>query len=178
MCPCRRSSAACSIISSQVFGGGFLTRSLRYQSSWVLDGERAPRACPCTSRSASGPASVPSLARPARARPVHGLDPAGLGELGGPDHVHADDVDVGVLGGEAADEQLALLVGVGRQPDVARSCSGRWPACCSSSTASLVGAAGLVEDVPVERPRAARRLVAAARRSRAITATRQHAIDA
>ena len=39
-------------------------------------------------------------------------DPLGLGELRGPDDVHAHEVDRGVLGGEAADERLALRVGV------------------------------------------------------------------
>ena len=44
-----------------------------------------------------------------------GLDPARVGELRGPDHVHAEDVDRGVLGTEPADELLALPVGVGWQ---------------------------------------------------------------
>jgi hypothetical protein len=50
-----------------------------------------------------------------RAGPGH--DPAGLGELGGPVHVHADHVEVLVLGGQPAGDQLALLVGVSRQRD-------------------------------------------------------------
>ena len=43
------------------------------------------------------------------------LEPAGVRELGGPDHVHPDDVDRGVLGAEAPDELLALAVSVRRQ---------------------------------------------------------------
>ena len=42
-------------------------------------------------------------------------DPAGLGELGGPGHVHAQQVHAGVLRGEPADELVALAVGVAGQ---------------------------------------------------------------
>ena len=43
------------------------------------------------------------------------LHPAGLGELGRPDDVHRDEVDVAVAGGEATHELLALLARVGRK---------------------------------------------------------------
>ena len=59
------------------------------------------------------------------------LDPAGLGELGGPDDVHADDVDVAVLGRQPAHELLALLVGVVRAGRPSRSGSGPRPPRCT-----------------------------------------------
>ena len=92
---------ASSIIWSHVLGG-VLTMSLRYQSSWVLV-VKAPQTLPLYSDGLERPGEL-ALGRDlaARAGPRH--DPARLGELRGPDHVHADDVDVGVLRGQAADD--------------------------------------------------------------------------
>ena len=141
-------------ISAQVLGG-LGTRSLRYQSSWVLVlygtayslpfqvavSQRRLEACP---RSACAGCS-----------PGPRQDPAGLGELRRPGDVQAEDVERAVLRGEPADELLPLAVG------------GRAGACCTSiryrppeARLQLVAASAkrarvVGEVVPVQRRRAA-----------------------
>jgi hypothetical protein len=82
------------------------------------------------------------------------LDPAGLGELGLPDHVQAEDVQRAVLGRAAPDQLLALAVGGRREvPDL--------DVVLAAGGGRAVGRGGreaarrLVEDVPVQRRRAA-----------------------
>ena len=96
----------------------------------------------------------PALLGRLAALALPGLDPACLGQLGGPDHVHADQVDAVILGREPPHDQLALLVGVVRQLHVVDLVL----------AAGLLVAVGhglverparLVEDVPVDRAGAA-----------------------
>ncbi len=60
-------------------------------------------------------AGEPARAGLAGTLALPGQHPARLRELGGPDDVHADNVDVRVAGRQAAHKLLALLVGVGWQ---------------------------------------------------------------
>jgi hypothetical protein len=62
---------ASAIISSQV-AGGVLTRSLRYQRSWVLEVNGSAQTWPLYWTVLTGPASLPAIASLPRA-PVHGL---------------------------------------------------------------------------------------------------------
>jgi len=79
----------------------------------------------------------------------HREDPAGVGELAGPDDVHADEVDGVVLGAQAAHELLAGLAGVGGQELEA---DGVAPAGLLGAVRGdlLEGASGLVLDEPRE----------------------------
>ena len=89
-------------------------RDLRYQSSWVLLVNGAAQSTPAVAGGGQRPGQHAGgdLRGPgADPRP----QPAGLGELGGPDHVHADQVDGAVPGGQPAHDQLTLRVGVARQ---------------------------------------------------------------
>ena len=75
-------------------------------------GRRVQLALVGRGRQRAGKRALPHLRRK-RGRPL--LDPSGRCELGGPDDVHAGDVDRRVLRRQAPDERLALLIGLVRQ---------------------------------------------------------------
>ena len=92
-------------------------RSLRYQRSCVFVVNGAAQSWSLYSAVRSGPSSLPSRAESAQS-PSHGRIQPASANSAVPDHVHADDVDVLVLGSEAARDQLPLLVGIRREPVV------------------------------------------------------------
>ena len=96
---------AISIISSHV-SGGVGTRSLRYQSSCTFVFVGMPYVLPSHWTDAAGPCEH-VVERVLLLGALELAQPAGLGELGRPDRVHVDQIDVLVAGREAPDEQLA-----------------------------------------------------------------------
>ena len=112
--PASVSSSASSIISSQVVGG-FVTRSLRYQSSCGVGVERRRVELVLEGRRLDHAGEDPFGHLLAAACPSTRSTQPALANSAGPDHVHADDVDGRVLGAEPADQLLALLAGVGGQ---------------------------------------------------------------
>ena len=90
-----------------------------------------------------------------------GQNPPRFGELRRPDHVHADQVDRIVLGGQTTHDQLALLVRVGREllvDDLVLAVG----LLVAVGNGRVIGTTWLVEDVPVDRGRAGAAAVAAA----------------
>ena len=111
------SSTAALIMSSQVKSGesgstpAALAAALRYHSSWVLAQNGAATSLSSQYTVFSGAVEDP-LGQLVRVGLVEDAQEAGVGELGHERRVQAHQVDRAVLGGEAADELLALLRGV------------------------------------------------------------------